>query len=197
MEKKKFRPLIGEGTKLKPVKQIYKGFEIEKKQILLTLEKDHTKNGNGGLKLYNDTLKNGKRYEQGYLKDGDQAAELVQELGLEIEFAPNTCRLRKIDDKNYILTLKDKKKRKTREVEWEIPKKIFLKYWKYTKGARVYKRRWTTEVKGFKMEFDAFTDRLLLMVETEVDKKKLLKKVPKLGMDVTGNSMWSNKSLSK
>jgi CYTH domain-containing protein len=47
------------------------------------------------------------------------------------------------------------------------------------------------------VEYDAFTDRFLLLAEVEVTDEADLAKVPKLGMDVTNNNQWSNKNLSK
>lgn len=191
-----FRPLIGDDTKIAPAKQVFKGFEVEKKFILLTPDGDYTKGGKG-IVMYDEALRGGYRIAQGYLKDPQEAIKLVQELGITLEFAPNTIRLRKVGDDNFILTLKDKKATKTREVEWEIDKKIFNKYWKQTKGARVYKTRFEKNIKGFTFEIDAFTDRYLLMAECEVDNEESLAKVPKIGNDVTGQSNFSNKHLSK
>ncbi len=192
-----FRPLITENTKIKPLKQLYSGYEIEKKWVLATKEEDHTKNKNA-LERYNEVLEQGITIEQGYIKDFDKARELLTELGIGLspDFKPNTIRLRRYGAQ-YILTLKDKKETKTREVEWEIERKDFNKWWKETKGARVYKKRLKKKIKGFNVEFDAFTDRFLLLAEIEVKSEEELKNCPKLGLDVTNNNQWSNKALSK
>ena len=66
---------------------------------------------------------------------------MLEELGIVLnEFRPNTVRLRKTPEM-YILTLKDRKETKRREVEWELDRKTFMNYWKHTKGARVRKVR--------------------------------------------------------
>lgn len=194
-KKPSFRPLIGEGNKRKPLRQIYNGFEIEKRWVALTKEEDHTKKKNGVI-LYDRALQNGTPIEQGYILDMDKAREVVSELGIVPEFEPNTIRFRKFGG-TYIFTLKDKKETKRREVEWELDKKTFMKYWPLTKGARVTKRRYTTEVRGFETIFDAFTDRYLLLIEIEVKDEKLLDTLPKMGFEVTGDSSWSNKKLAK
>lgn len=189
------RSLVGEGNKFKPLKEIYNGFEIEKRWVVLTIEDDFSKAKNG-VKLYNDAMEKGFPIEQGYIIDLDKAREMVSELGIVPDFSPNTIRLRKTPTQ-YILTLKDKKDTKRREVEWELSKKVFLHYWKLTKGKRVRKTRYIKEVKGNEIIFDAFTDRYLLMVEIEVKNEKLLEGLPKLGFEVTTDSSWTNKSLAR
>jgi CYTH domain-containing protein len=191
------RPLVNPQSKFKPVKEIYNGWEIEKKFVLATMEEDHTKNGNSK-QLYNEVLEKGTHIRQGYIKDFGVAQEMLQafEIQLTEDFKPNTVRLRQYGTK-YILTLKDKKETKRKEVEWELDKKLFNKYWKHTKGSRVEKKRLVKELRGFDVEYDAFTDRYLLLAEVEVQDEKSLTKVPKLGMDVTNNNQWSNKNLSR
>lgn len=191
------RPLIDPTSKFKPVKELYNGWEIEKKFVLATIEEDHTKNKNA-LTLYNEALEKGTAIRQGYIKDFSVAHEMLEALGIALteDFKPNTVRLRQYGTQ-YILTLKDKKETKRKEVEWELDPKIFKKYWKHTKGSRVEKKRHIKTLKGFEVEYDAFTDRFLLLAEIEVQDEKQLTKVPKLGMDVTNNNQWSNKNLSR
>jgi CYTH domain-containing protein len=191
-----FRPLVGEGNKFKPLRQIYNGFEIEKRWVVMTVDDDHSKAKNGK-QLYNKALENGDSYEQGYIMDQAQAVEMVAELGIVPDFQPNTVRLRKINGKKFIFTLKDKKETKRREVEWELDRKTFNKYWPLTIDHRVTKRRFITNVKGKEVMFDAFTDRFLLMVEIEVKDEKELETLPKMGFDVTNDSSWTNKKLAK
>lgn len=191
-----FRPLIKPDSKMKPLKQIFNGFEIEKRQLLLTVEEDHTRAKNG-LVTYNEVLENGVDIRQGYIKDVQQAKSVLTELGISLnEFQPNTIRLRKYGTK-YILTLKDNKGTKKREVEFKLSRAQFNKYWPITKGARVTKKRLEKKIKGHLFEIDAFTDRFLLIAECEVQSEEALTAVPKMGMDITGNSSWTNKRLSK
>ena len=138
-EQPAFRSLLSSDNKMAPAKEIYNGFEIEKRWVMLTPEDDYTK-GKNGITLYDKALRNGEKFEQGYVTDMDAAIEMLDELGIVPDFKPNTIRLRNIDDKTFILTLKDKKQTKRREVEWELEKKTFNKYWKLTKGARITKR---------------------------------------------------------
>lgn len=190
------RSLLGEDNELAPFKEIYNGFEIEKRFVLFTPKEDYTKKKNG-LILYNEVLEDGKRYAQGYITDMPTAIDMVSSLGIKPAFQPNTIRLRMIDDKTFILTLKDKKETKRREVEWELDKKTFRKLWPLTKGHRIYKRRLEKKIKGYNVEIDAFTDRILLIAEIEVMEEKELDALPKLGFDVTKDSSWSNKAMSK
>jgi CYTH domain-containing protein len=191
------RPLVNPKSKFKPVKELYNGFEIEKKFILATTEEDHTKNKNA-LVMYNEVLEKGTDIRQGYIKDFSVCQEVLEALGIELteDFKPNTVRLRQYGN-DYILTLKDRKDTKRKEVEYELDKKQFNTYWKHTKGSRVTKKRYIKKLKGFDVEYDAFTDRFLLLAEVEVTDEADLAKVPKLGMDVTNNNQWSNKNLSK
>ncbi len=201
-----FRPLIAETSKRKPMRQIYMGFEIEKRFLLFNLDEDTSKKSNG-LHIYNQTLQGGVLINQGYIKDIQVAVKVLDELGIELnEFQPNTIRLREfgtgykkagVSDHRYILTLKDRKEVKKREAEFRLTKEIFDKYWPCTQGARVQKKRMIQDIKGFKFEFDAFTDRILLIVECEVDKEDLLEQVPKLGRDITGDMNYTNKNLAR
>lgn len=201
-----FRPLINPDSKMKPLKQLFSGFEIEKKQVLLTKEEDFTKNKNG-LEIYNEVLENGVLIEQGYIKDIPKAAEVLQELGINLnDFKPNTIRLRSfgvgykkkgISKCRYVLTLKDKKETKKREAEFKLTQELFEKYWPLTEGARVQKKRFRKVIKKHEFELDAFTDRILLLAECEVTDEAKLEKIPKLGMDVTNDKNWSNKAISK
>lgn len=191
----KHRSLLSDDNKLKPLRQIFNGFEIEKRWVILTPEDDYSKQKNG-VSLYDEALKNGFAIEQGYITDLDKAREMLDDLGIVPEFQPNTVRLRKTPTQ-LILTLKDKKETKRREVEWELDKKQFNQYWKLTKGKRITKRRYIKEVKGNELILDAFTDRYLLMAEIEVKDEKLLEGLPKLGFEVTTDSSWTNKSMAK
>jgi CYTH domain-containing protein len=191
-----FRPLIKPDSKMKPLKQIFNGFEIEKRQLLCTKEEDHTKRKNA-LTIYNEVLETGTDIKQGYIKDIQEAIRVLTELGISLnEFKPNTIRFRKYGTK-YILTLKDRKDTKKREVEFKLSRVQFYKYWPLTKGSRVTKKRLEKKIKGWDFEIDAFTDRFLLIIECEVDAVEKLDKVPVMGMDITSNSAWTNKSLSK
>lgn len=201
-----FRPLIDETSTFKPVKEIYSGYEIEKRLLLLTVEKDHSKKSNA-ITIYNEVLKDGVLIDQGYVKDIAMAVEMLQALGIKPkDFKPNTIRLRKfyeghkekgISKYKYVLTLKDKKETKKREVEFKLSKEQFDKYWPETAGARVQKKRLRKKIKGFEFEIDAFTDRVLLIAECEVKDEKDLAKVPIFGMDITNLKDWSNKALSR
>lgn len=195
-DKPTFRSLLGEDNKLKPARELFSGFEIEKRFLILTYEADFTKKQNG-ISMYHEALSNGDRYAQGYVTDMEVAIEMVGELGIVPAFKPNTIRLRKINDDKFILTLKDKKETKRREAEWELDRKTFNRLWKLTEGHRVYKNRLVKKIKGHTFEIDAFTDRYLCMVECEVKEEKHLADVPKMGHDVTTDKAWTNKALAK
>jgi hypothetical protein len=201
-----FRPFIEPTSKIAPLKQVYAGFEIERRQVLMTIEEDHTRRKNG-LILYDEILQHGVLIDQGYIIDIPTAAQVIEELGISLhEFKPNTIRFRRFGvgfkNKNispfkYILTLKDRKESKKREVEFKLSEEQFNKYWPQTLHHRVQKKRMRKTLRGFEFEFDAFTDRFLLIAECEVDKEDQLAKVPPLGMDVTHNKLWTNKTLSR
>lgn len=207
-EQSAFRALVKDTSKFKPLKQVFAGFEIEKRQLLATVEKDHSKRGNAPV-IYDEILRDGVLIDQGYVKDIQQAVKLMKSLKIELnieDFKPNTIRLRrfgpgykkkKISPFRYILTLKDRKETKKREVEFKLSEEQFEKYWPWTEGARVQKKRLKKKIKGFTFEFDAFIDRYLLIVECEVKKEKDMEEVPKLGMDITHLKDWSNKALSR
>ena len=114
-----FRPLIKKSN-IPVVKQLYSGYEIEKKFILAKIETDYTKNQNS-ITRYNEVMERGTSILQGYIKDIQQAILMLNELGIEPnEFEPNTIRLRRLgndwgEDIIYILTLKDRKEIKVRD----------------------------------------------------------------------------------
>lgn len=199
-----FRPLISPESKFQPMKQIFNGFEIESKHVLLTIEEDYTKAKNG-LITYNEVLSKGCLVHQGYIKDIQRAVAILQEMEIDLnEFKPSTIRFRQygpgfkaLSPYKNILTLKDRKETKRREVEFRLTQEQMDKYWPDTKGARVHKKRMLKTIKGFDFEFDAFVDRVLLLAECEVDDEAKLAKIPSLGMNVTNNSVWSNKNLAK
>lgn len=201
-----FRPLIDPNSKFKPVKQIFSGYEIEKRQLLFTHEEDFTRRKNG-LVLYNEVLTNGVLIEQGYVKDIPQAAEMLNTLGINLnDFKPNTIRFRRfgegykdkeISPYRYVLTLKNNKDTKKREAEFKLSRAQFEEFWADTKGARVLKKRLKKTIKNFVFEIDAFCDRLLLIGETEVMKEDDLLLVPKMGHDITGDKNFTNKALSR
>lgn len=191
------RPLIDPKSTMQPLKEIYNGFEIEKRFLIITKEEDFTKKKNG-LNLYNEVLENGTSIVQGYIKDIPEAARVLQELEIiPNDYKPNTIRLRKYG-KKHILTLKDNKGTKKREVEFELSREQFKKYWPLTKGHRVEKKRLEKTIKGkWLFEIDAFVDRFLVIAECEVKKESDMENVPILGMDITTDKNWTNKSLSK
>jgi CYTH domain-containing protein len=201
-----FRPFISPDSKIAPLKQVFAGYEIERRQILLTLEEDHTKRKNA-LTIYDEVLRDGVQIDQGYIKDIPTAAQVLQELGINLnEFKPNTIRFRKfgpgfaekeISPFKYILTLKDRKESKKREVEFKLSREQFQKYWAYTEGSRLVKKRLKKKIKGHLFEIDAFMDRVLLIAECEVDHESKMAMVPTLGMEVTNNKLWTNKTLSR
>lgn len=190
-----FRPLITEQNTFEPLKQIYNGFEIEQRYLLLTTEEDTSRKKNGTT-IYNEVLEKGTVIKQGYIMDIQRAREILEELGISLDFKPNTIRFRQYGNQR-ILTVKDRKESKKREVEWKLNKDQFSKYWPETEGHRVEKKRLVKKIKGYEVEFDGFTDRFLLLAEIEVTSEKDFKKLPKLGMVITGDKAWTNKSLSK
>lgn len=200
------RPLIDPNSKMQPVTQLFSGFEIEKKQILLTLKEDYTKNKNG-LEIYNEVLEKGVLINQGYIKDIQEAVKILKELKISLkDFKPNTIRLREfgpgfkaknISSCKFVLTLKNKKETKKREAEFKLTHKQFEKYWGLTEGNRIQKKRMRKIIKKHEFEVDAFVDRILLLAECEVVDENNLKNIPQLGVDVTNDKNWSNKALSK
>lgn len=190
------RPLIDPSSKMKPLKQIYNGYEIEKRFLLLTKEEDFTKNGSGR-EVYDEVLQHGTVIEQGYVRDIPRAAEILQELGIKLsDFKPNTVRFRKYG-KKYILTLKNRKETKKREVEFKLSREQFKKYWPDTEGARITKKRLVKKIKKWDFEIDAFTDRFLVIAECEVTSEEMMEKVPKLGQDITQDKNFTNKAMAR
>jgi CYTH domain-containing protein len=175
------------------------GHEIENRQLL-----DLSVPFN--MRLYNDTLELGILIDQGYVPVTPQTIRRVEvDFKVPPDFEIDTIRVRRFTTYSrtinymYVLTLKsDKTKDKPRrEVEYKLNRETFSAYWEQTIGRRVQKKRANKKIKGRTFEIDAFTDRILLIAECEVETIEALKKVPKIGKDITNNKRMTNKKLAK
>lgn len=186
-----------------------KGLEIERRFLMVepnllgaTVLKEN-------LKLYDRVLREGTTVVQGYIFNSAVQRKALEKLDVTCEFEIDTFRLRKYGNK-YYLTLKDKGRKKNnikKEQEQEISRAQFLLFWPLTKGHRIRKKRLelfyyingigSANREGWKTEYDAFTDRFLLIAEVEVKSLEEYKRVPDIGLDVSNITKWSNKNLSK
>jgi CYTH domain-containing protein len=180
------------------------GFEIEKRWLVVDRHLDYSKLGIG-FELYDEVLSKGRVIEQGYIKQLKDKQSVIDLLELEnlsisenkVELPNMLMRVRRIDNQEYELTLKNTAPVKQREIEFKLTPGEFKELWRLTKGARVYKKRADIKRDKFMVTYDAFIDRLLLIAEIEVGRVSNLKLLPKIGLDVTGKEEWSNKNLAK
>ena len=144
--------------------------------------------------LRHDTLKYGARIRQGYLPVA-KGKELTDRL-TTLDFEPSEIRLRSISEKFY-LTVKSDGALSREELETELKKVEFDKYWPETKGRRVEKIRSKKHFNELCLEFDVYIDRDLIICEAEFASEKLAKAFESLGLDVTENKKYKNKNLAK
>jgi CYTH domain-containing protein len=146
--------------------------------------------------LINKILTNGEHIMQGYIKPAK--LHIKDELGIDLGFKPKSIRLRR-QGASFYLTCKEKTadKENPREVEYKITSEIFIKYWPLTAGSVIRKVRLTEEKGDTTIMWDVFTDRYLVMAEIEADSfDKVNPAKPLSTKEVTGQSEWSNRSLS-
>lgn len=180
------------------------GKEIERKFLLRENGVDYTTKK--FLKFYSsiDKLKKeaeekGERIIQGYLplKTG---LNIAKELGFKLDFKAIESRLR-MKGNSYYFTLKGDGGLVRDEFpepnKQEIPEKLFEKYWHYTKGKRLEKKRLEKMLDNFNAEIDIYSDRDLIVAEFEVSSVKDLNEVPVLGKDVSDSQKYKNMNLSK
>lgn len=148
--------------------------------------------------------------EQGYL-DLETGINLARALRLDPDFIPTEFRLRKegqnncgadtrkkvTGQKDYYLTAKDDGLEERGEAELKIEERIFQKYWDSTAGKRIRKSRLKHSLSRFKVEFDLYADRDLILAEIEVRSKRELETLVPLGRDVTTDSRYKNYNLAR
>lgn len=114
-------------------------------------------------------------------------------------------RLRKINDREFLITVKEGKGIERYENETEINEKVFLKLWKNVKERIVEKTRYGLLLKtnkgNFLAELDVYKGRHkgLIMLEIEVGENETLEGVTLpdwIKEDVTGDRRYSNRSLA-
>jgi len=174
--------------------------EIEKKYLIMEKDKAYStkhlkKIFSSVSKLVYDVFMLGTPIEQGYLPI-DEGLKLSEMLGMSVDFNPSEARLRKKGEKNYI-TFKDNGGLARNELEVEIEKEVFDKYWKKTKGQRVKKMRLEKAFEGYTAEIDVYTDRNLVVAEIEVPNILIAEKLKPLGKDITNDKEYKNRNLAK
>jgi CYTH domain-containing protein len=151
--------------------------------------------------LQKDIYEKGEIIEQGYLPL-EKGIEIIKQIGLKLDFEPHTTRLRKRNNK-YYFTVKSKGKFSRDELEPEISKELFDKYWKITEGKQIKKLRLTIPFNSnrlnLKLEFDMYIDNRpeLIIAEVELDNENQIKDIIPVGKDVTYESKYKNSKLAK
>jgi CYTH domain-containing protein len=176
------------------VKEIERKFLIrENRQSFVEdlLLKQHTDEKS----LIKQTIRDGKRIIQGYVPKnvGDNIAE---DCGLKIDFEPEEYRLRKINDEKFIFGVKNLGDLIRDEIEIEIDKSVFNKYWNLTEGRRLEKFRLKLLVNDRTVEVDNYSNRDLVLAEVEFSDIQSARKFPLLGKDVTNNPAYKNRNLA-
>jgi CYTH domain-containing protein len=145
--------------------------------------------------LKEDVFQNGKLIRQGYLLFGS-GLELSNKIGMHVDFAPNEFRLR---DKSGALsfTIKGRGELSRNELESEIKRNIFDKYWSRTEGKRVEKVRLDKPFEGHTAEIDVYTDRDLIVAEVEFPTLQDAEIISSMGKDITNDKKYKNKNLAK
>ena len=150
--------------------------------------------------------KDGKLIHQGYLPL-EQISEFddllhsgIENMIEKIDTKPAELRLRSIGEgfgKGYWVTIKSKGGQTRMEIEHQIDKKTFKKYWPKTEGKRVEKTRLTIPFMGQDLEIDIYRDRKLIVAEIEFDKIRKNEIIIPIGKDVTEDQRYKNRNLAK
>ncbi len=177
------------------------GKEIEKKFLLRENKKDYiTKEfisfyGNSLNQLKKIVLINGTPIQEGYLSL-NYIPEFSSKFKEKINFNPVEARLRKKGN-NFYFTVKGEGTLSRNELEIELDKRDFNKFWNKTKSRRIEKIRLCLPYKNYKSEIDVYTDRDLIVLEIEVPSIKEANLIKPLGLDVTENPKYKNKNLAE
>lgn len=147
------------------------------------------------ISLKNLIQKDGFILKQGYLKL-HLKEEICNRLGITIDFHINEIRLREKNKQCYI-TFKSAGGLTRNELEFEIDKSFFKKYWKLTKGNRIKKIRLNYPYSDLSFEIDLYTDRKLIVAEIELPSAELVKLIPVIGKDITTSTEYKNCNLAK
>jgi len=142
-----------------------------------------------------DILGYGKKIRQGYMPLNSGIA-LARTLGMNLDFNPEEARLRDKAGKFYF-TIKGDGNLSRNEIEEEIDKDLFERWWDLTLRKRVEKVRLNRNREKYVLEIDLYTDRDLAIVEIEVPSIEIANSLTPLGKDVTENPLYKNKNLAK
>lgn len=176
------------------------GKEIEKKFLLRENKKEYITNefissyGNSLNQLKTMVLINGTHIQEGYLSL-DYLPEFSNKFKEKINFNPIEARLRKKGN-NFYFTIKGEGTLYRDELEIEINKHHFNKFWNKTKGKRIEKIRLDLPYKNYKSEIDVYTNKDLIVLEIEVPSINEANLIKPLGLDVTENPQYKNKNLA-
>ena len=177
--------------------------EIEKKYLIAERGNSHAKDqlwriskDFTDLKTLEDhVLRKGTKIRQGYLPV-DIGKEVGEIIGLEMPFLPGEARLRDAGGR-YFLTLKSSGGLVRNETpDKEVSSTLFDLYWPYAKR-RIEKVRLEEDYVGFTAEIDVYTDRDLIVAEVEVSSVDIAESLDPLGLDVTENPSYKNRSLAE
>ncbi len=111
-------------------------------------------------------------------------------------------RVRAIDESEYVFTVKSGEGLDRGEKNTTITAAEFEALWPFTENARIRKSRYPIPHRdGLTVELDVFTDELDGLIEAEVEFASLADAEtydadPWLGLEVTGNKLYGNKSLA-
>ncbi|MEK6911143.1 MAG: hypothetical protein AABW82_05210 [Nanoarchaeota archaeon] len=156
----------------------------------------------GNLSRFHQRVKSdGNPIRQGYLNVEGLEGELL-ELTKGLEFEPKEARLRatgvRLDGRTeYTFTLKGEGDLTRSEKEFTIKQSLFDAYWNETQRRRIIKSRLKLPFEDQVVEFDAYTDRNLLVAEIEFPSEDRARQIPDLGLDVTDKRAYKNINLAR
>jgi len=134
--------------------------------------------------------------KQGYLPK-HIGEYLLSYLSWDIDkFTPAGVRLRKEGDDVYYLTVKGKGTITRDEDNLDLPKTLFAGFWPETKNKRLNKKRLVYPYEDYKIEFDMYTKRDLIIAEIELPSIERLENVIVLGKEVTYDENYDNFNLA-
>ena len=149
--------------------------------------------------VINSTILEGDNIKQGYLPL-DKGYEFIGLLGIDgsIKFVPDVLRLRIINDRHFLFSLKGKGHTIRSEYNQEInDADLFSEFWPHTKDRRIYKYRLRIPFNGCFIEIDNFLDRDLIMYEVEFSNVREMANYEGVGMEVSENPQYHNVNMAR
>lgn len=141
---------------------------------------------------------------QGYMPIG-LGYDLARRMGVKVDFSAVEARLRRklkpSGEESFTFDMKDDGTSERGHLEdLPIEEILFREFWPHTEGERLFKfrlKRPDTDCPIFKVEFDTYTDRDLIVAEVEFKLRDQQLAYLPLGVDITEDPNYKNRNMGR